>query len=104
MNMTLATTRMERAIFRAAAPRRSYPHSTRESSHRFGPCQVCGQHVSEVFLTPTDNGVRYLFGHEACITPLVSLHPMPNLTTSDVERLRLPAVRSWMAAGLRGVA
>lgn len=96
--------RMERAIFRAAAPRRSYPHSTRESSHRFGPCQVCGQHVSEVFLTPTDNGVRYLFGHEACVTPLVSLHPMPNLTPGDVDRLRLPAVRSWMAAGLRGVA
>lgn len=54
--------------------------STDESSRKFGPCEVCGQHCTEVFYQVEselfdDDGVtretyhncRNLFGHRTCL-------------------------------------
>lgn len=52
--------------------------STGNSSARFGPCEVCGKHVSEVFIQ-TEGKIyqpkemtyyqcnKSLFGHEVCL-------------------------------------
>lgn len=41
--------------------------STGHSSLRLGPCEICGQHVSEVFMRLTEDGLDYVFGHEQCL-------------------------------------
>lgn len=61
--------------------RRYRLRSTLDSSHKYGPCHVCGEHASEVFyqseaviyidseLGPcwTYYGCESWFGHEACL-------------------------------------
>lgn len=42
-----------------------YIKSTGESSARFGACEICGGHVSEVWLRRIIN--TYIMGHRHCI-------------------------------------
>lgn len=42
--------------------------STGHSSQRLGPCAICGEHVSEVFMRRTPDFQDYVFGHERCLT------------------------------------
>lgn len=39
--------------------------STGESSTKYGPCEVCGDHASEVWLRKIKS--NYVFGHEQCL-------------------------------------
>ena len=46
--------------------------TTGYSSERYGPCEVCGEHCSEVFYQVESKGgsrhkCRDLFGHETCL-------------------------------------
>jgi hypothetical protein len=53
--------------------------STRDSSQKFGPCECCGKHVSEVFIQAemratedgryTYHGIEdtHVFGHRDCL-------------------------------------
>lgn len=58
--------------------------STEKSSHAYGPCEVCGEHVSEVYIQASMlyfegdakdrirsffhySGDEYLFGHKECL-------------------------------------
>lgn len=41
--------------------------STGHSSQRLGPCQICAEHVSEVFMRRTPDFRDYVFGHERCL-------------------------------------
>ncbi len=54
--------------------------STEYSSHRYGPCEVCNKHVSEVFSQSEERQFEYeggihwtynkcfdLFGHKECL-------------------------------------
>ena len=52
-------------------------HSTGGSSVKYGPCEVCGQHATEVFHQTeetsyeggwTQYGCRSVFGHKDCLT------------------------------------
>lgn len=45
---------------------RDYLKSTGYSSERYGVCEVCEQHVSEVWLRAI--GGKYAFGHRECIS------------------------------------
>ena len=46
--------------------------STGSSSAKFGPCEVCGKHVSETFIQTEgityENGGRIAVTHHECIT------------------------------------
>lgn len=44
----------------------SYLRSTGASSAKFGPCEICGLHVSEVFMRGGARG-QWTFGHETCL-------------------------------------
>lgn len=67
--------------FTEAGQYRYRMRNTGHSSTKFGPCEICGNHVAEVFyqvegtcyaeddgsLYPTYAGCRSLFGHETCL-------------------------------------
>lgn len=40
--------------------------TTGKSSDRYGPCEVCGQHASEVWIRRIHGG-SYVFGHRECV-------------------------------------
>lgn len=37
------------------------------SSARYGNCECCDKHASEIFIGTGNNGRTYVFGHEACV-------------------------------------
>lgn len=39
--------------------------STKRSSGRYGPCEVCGRHASEVYIRRI--GANHVFGHKNCL-------------------------------------
>lgn len=41
--------------------------STGLSSERYGDCEVCEEHVSDVHIMTTDGGVSHVFGHKKCL-------------------------------------
>ena len=57
------TTAIETGTAKAAAKRIK---SLRASSAKYGPCEACGEHVSEVHMLCLPNG-RSAFGHRGCV-------------------------------------
>lgn len=46
---------------------RWFVYNTGESSRKFGPCEVCREHVAEVHSMGREKGDECLFGHRACL-------------------------------------
>jgi len=46
--------------------------STGGSSQRFGACEVCGEHATEVFFS--SGTPDYVFGHRDCVERAVGFH------------------------------
>ena len=44
--------------------------TTGHSSQKYGPCEVCGAHASDVHLRALHGKRSYVFGHEGCINTL----------------------------------
>jgi hypothetical protein len=41
--------------------------STGYSSARYGACEVCHEHVADVWIGTGDDGYTHVFGHESCV-------------------------------------
>ena len=42
-------------------------YSLGDSSAKYGACEVCKTHASEVFIKSAGNGKQAVFGHEGCL-------------------------------------
>lgn len=94
--MTVAA-RQRNAVFTVRLPYQYRLSSTGHSSERYGPCEICKLHCSEVFIQAeartfmsdgkpawTHHECTTLFGHEACLInarrgdPALSINPVEN--------------------------
>jgi hypothetical protein len=66
-----------KAAARESLPWANEPKNLRDSSAKYGACEVCGSHVSEMHLRTLDRGYD-AFGHRECL-----LGATATLTTTD---------------------
>lgn len=71
--------------------------STRRSSNELGPCEVCGKHCSETFISecvePFEHEGKMLYahrwyalGHEQCLLRLDYSNPTPRIVNNEENR------------------
>lgn len=48
-------------------------HNTGYSSARYGACECCEKHVSEVHMGTPDDGRTHVFGHASCVLAAIGL-------------------------------